>query len=108
MSGEKTSLSTLAGTMENSFATLRAEPQKAELVGDEFLRIMSDILTYALLCEEAAWTLAIKHDVTKLLVCRSYHARVWPGEIAIPSFSPSELLRHFNQVVQAEPIPPRN
>jgi acyl-CoA dehydrogenase len=108
MSDEKTSLSTLAGTMENSFAALRAEPQKAELVADEFLRIMSDILTYALLCEEAAWTLASKHDVTKLLVCRSYHARVWPGEVAIPSFSPSELLRHFNQVVQAEPIPPRN
>jgi acyl-CoA dehydrogenase len=108
MNGEKTTLAALAGTMENSFATLRAEPQKAELVADEFLRIMSDILTYALLCEEAAWALEHKQDGTKLLVCRSYQARVWPGESAAPSFSPSELLSHFNQVVQAEPIPSRN
>ena len=67
---------------------------------------MSDILTYALLCEEAAWEYANKNDGTKLLVCRAYHARVWPGEFATPSFSPGALLRHFNQIVQAEPIPP--
>ena len=90
--------------MEDSFTTLREEPQKAELVADEFLRIMSDVLTYALLCEEAAWTLANKNDGTKLLVCRAYHARVWPGELAAPSFSPSALLLHFNHIVQAEPI----
>jgi hypothetical protein len=106
MKGEKLNLSTLAGTMEDSFTTLRAEPQKAELVADEFLRIMSDVLTYALLCEEAAWEYANKNDCTKLLVCRAYHARVWPGEFAAPTFSPSALLRHFNHIVQAEPIPP--
>lgn len=105
MNGEKINLSALAGRMEDSFTTLRAEPQKAELVADEFLRIMSDVLTYALLCEEAAWTLANKNDGTKLLVCRAYHARVWPGELAAPSFSPSALLLHFNHIVQAEPIP---
>jgi acyl-CoA dehydrogenase len=104
MNGEKLNLSALAGTMEDSFTTLREEPQKAELVADEFLRIMSDVLTYALLCEEAAWTLANKNDSTKLLVCRAYHARVWPGELAAPSFSPSALLLHFNHIVQAEPI----
>jgi hypothetical protein len=49
MNGEKINLSTLAGTMEDSFKKLRAEPQKAELVADEFLGKMSDILTYALL-----------------------------------------------------------
>jgi len=106
MNGEKINLSALAGTMEDSFTTLRAEPQKAELVADEFLRIMSDILTYALLCEEASWEYANKNDGTKLLVCRAYHARVWPGEFAAPSFSPGLLLRHFNHIVQAEPIPP--
>ena len=106
MNGEKINLSTLAGIMEDSFKKLRAEPQKAELVADEFLGKMSDILTYALLCEEAAWEYANKNDGTKLLVCRAYHARVWPGEFATPSFSPGALLRHFNQIVQAEPIPP--
>jgi acyl-CoA dehydrogenase len=106
MNGEKINLSTLAGTMEDSFKKLRAEPQKAELVADEFLGKMSDILTYALLCEEAAWEYANKNDGTKLLVCRAYHARVWPGEFATPSFSPGALLRHFNHIVQAEPIPP--
>lgn len=105
MNGETINLSALAGTMEDSFKKLRAEPQKAELVADEFLRIMSDVLTYALLCDEAAWTYAHKHDGTKLLVCRAYHARVWPGEFASPSFSPGILLRHFNHIVQAEPIP---
>jgi acyl-CoA dehydrogenase len=104
MNGEKLNLSALAGTMEDSFTALREEPQKAELVADEFLRIMSDVLTYALLCEEAAWTLANKNDDTKLLVCRAYYARVWPGELAAPSFSPSSLLLHFNHIVQAEPI----
>ena len=79
---------------------------KAELVADEFLRRMSDVLTYALLCEEAAWTYVKKHDGTKLLVCRGYHARVWPGEFVAPSFSPGALLRHFNRIVQATPIPP--
>ena len=104
MNREKLNLSALAGTMEDSFTALREEPQKAELVADEFLRIMSDVLTYALLCEEAAWTLANKNDGTKLLVCRAYHTRVWPGELAAPSFSPSALLLHFNHIVQAEPI----
>lgn len=105
MNDEKINLSTLAGRMEGSFTTLRAEPQKAELVADEFLHLMSDILTYALLCEEAAWTLPNKNDGTKLLVCRAYHARVWPDELAAPSFSPSPLLRHFNHIVQVELMP---
>jgi acyl-CoA dehydrogenase len=106
MNGENINLSTLASTMEDSFKKLRAEPQKAELVADEFLGKMSDILTYALLCEEAAWEYATKNDGTKLLVCRAYHARVWPGEFAGPSFSPGALLRHFNHIVQTAPIPP--
>src|SRR5882762_1996918 len=106
MNGEKINLSTHAGTMEDSFTKLRAEPQKAELVADEFLRIMSDVLTYALLCEGAAWTYANKNDGTNLLVCRAYHVRVWPGKFAAPSFSPGALLRHFSHIVQAEPIPP--
>jgi len=106
MNGEKINLSALAGTMDGSFQKLRAEPQKAELVADEFLGKMSDVLTYALLCEEAAWTYINKHDGTKLLVCRAYHARVWPGEFIVPSFSPGTLLRHFNHIVQAKPIPP--
>ena len=106
MNGENINLSALASTMERSFKKMRAESQKVELVADEFLHKMSDILTYALLCEEAAWTYTNKNDCTKLLVCRAYHARVWPGEFAVPSFSPSALLRHFNHIVQAEPIPP--
>lgn len=106
MNGEKINLSALAGMLDDSFKKLRAEPQKAELVADEFLHKMSDILTYALLCEEAAWILANKHDCTKLLVCRAYHSRVWPEELAAPSFSPGALLRHFIHIVQAEPIPP--
>jgi len=106
MNSEKHNMSVLADTMEKSFTALRAEPQKAELVADEFLRIMSDVLTYALLCEEAAWTYTNKHDGTKLLVCRAYHARVWPGEFSAPSFSPSALHRHFRKIVQAEPISP--
>ncbi|MEK7351633.1 MAG: hypothetical protein AAB177_12230, partial [Nitrospirota bacterium] len=106
MNGEKINLSAMAGMLDDSFKKLRAEPQKAELVADEFLHTMSDILTYALLCEEAAWTLANKRDGTKLLVCRAYHACVWPGELAAPSFSPGALLRHFIHIVQAEPIPP--
>ena len=108
MNGETIKLSALAGTMEDSFTTLRTAPQKAELVADEFLHNMSDVLTYALLCEEAAWTLAHKHDGTKLLVCRAYYARIWPGEFAVPSFSPGQLLRHFKQIVLTEPIPPHN
>jgi alkylation response protein AidB-like acyl-CoA dehydrogenase len=105
MNGEKINLLALAGMLDDSFKKLRAEPQKAELVADEFLHKMSDILTYALLCEEAAWTLANKRDGTKLLVCRAYHSCVWPGELAAPSFSPGALLRHFIHIVQAEPIP---
>ncbi len=106
MDSEKIKLSALVDTMETSFHALRAAPQKAELVADEFLHNMSDILTYALLCEEAAWALAHTHDGTKLLVCRAYHARAWPGEFSAPSFSPSALLRHFNHFVRAEPISP--
>ena len=105
MDNEKITLSTLADTMEDAFNTLRAEPQKAELVADEFLHNMSDVLTYALLCEEAAWGYATKNDGTKLLVCRAYHTRIWPGKFAAPSFSPGALLRHFNHIVQAAPIP---
>ena len=106
MNGEQINLSALAGTMEDSFKTLRAEPQKAELVADEFLHKMSG---YPDLCSAVRRSgvdiHANKNDGTKLLVCRAYHARVWPGEFAVPSFSPSALLRHFNHIVQAEPIP---
>lgn len=106
MNGENINLSALASTMEDSFKKLRAEPQKAELVADEFLGKMSDVLTYALLCEDAAWEYANKNDGTKLLVCRAYHARIWRDEFAAPSFSPGALLRYFNHIVQTEPIPP--
>jgi acyl-CoA dehydrogenase len=106
MNGERTNLSALADAMEDSFRKLRAEPQKAELVADEFLHHMSHVLTYALLCEEAGWEYANKNDGTKLLVSRAYHARIWPGELTSPSFSPGALLRHFTHVMQGEPIPP--
>ena len=106
MNGENINLSALASTMERSFKKMRAESQKVELVADEFLHKMSDVLTYALLCEEAAWIYENKNDGTKLLICRAYHAHVWPGEFAAPSFSPGALLRHFNHIVQSEPIPP--
>ena len=106
MNGENINLSALASTMERSFKKMRAESQKLELVADEFLHKMSDVLTYALLCEEAAWIYENKNDGTKLLICRAYHAHVWPGEFAAPSFSPGALLRHFNHIVQSEPIPP--
>jgi len=68
MNGETINLSALAGTMEDSFKKLRAEPQKAELVADGIPAHHVGCPHLCLLCEEAAWTYGTQTRWHELLV----------------------------------------
>ena len=107
MNGEKLNLSALAGTMDGSFTKSAGRTAKSRACRG---RIPAHNVRCLDLCSAVRRSgvdiTSTRHDGTKLLVCRAYHARVWPGEFVAPSFSPGALLRHFNHIVQAEPIPP--
>jgi len=103
MTTEKTRLEALHDKMGEAFATLRADPAKSEFVADDFLHSMADALSYALLCEEAAWELTHHDDQTKWLMADHYYRTVLVRESA-PSFAPTRLQEHVGDVLAGRAI----
>jgi acyl-CoA dehydrogenase len=103
MGQERASLRSLTSAMSISLKQLRATPEKIELVADEFLRDMSDMLAYALLCEEAAFELINYNDKTKQLTADNYFRNNF-GVKRQPSFSQTPLHKKFNEVINNQPI----
>jgi len=107
MKTEKNRLTKLHKNMAQAFTALRAAPDNAERVADDFLHQMSDALSYALLCDEAAWELAQYQDNTKRLVSDDYYHATFVQKTS-PAFKPGALQKHFNAVSAVQVIaPPR-
>ncbi|WP_428606767.1 acyl-CoA dehydrogenase family protein [Sedimenticola sp.] len=83
-------------------STLKKQPQKMELVADDFLHQMADTLAYGLLCAEAVWELESYNDRTKLLYARHYYGRTLAHER--PFFNMTELHENFTNVVNGIPV----
>lgn len=104
MAGEKRRLSEMRTSMAESLEQLRRAPKSMELVADEFLHKMSDMLSYALLCDEAAWELQHDNNRQKLLVARHFHEKVFKANPLKPDFESGALHRHFNEMVTGMPV----
>lgn len=105
MGWEKGRLGYLRGRMDASLKDLSATRESA-LAGPRLLHDLSQALTYALLCEEAAHEIRVHNDVSKQLVARSFydeHYRTDPRT----AFGKCDLHRHFNEVAQGVPVPAR-
>ncbi len=94
--------------LENALEQLRArtgdDDNTADQVADEFLDIMSDVLSYALLLHEAAWEMTNEQDMKKLLVARRYYDLTFERKL-IPGFQPSVLQAQFEKLSRGLPIP---
>lgn len=101
MKPETTRLTDLAIEMDTSLKAFAAAPEKSELVAHRFLKAMSGVLTYALLCEEAAREL--DSDKTKQLIARNYHDIHYGDKVPV-SLEKSALHEHFTDVVNGKPI----
>lgn len=85
------------------FAHLQGAPEISELVADEMLHKMSDILAYAMLCDEAGWELTQYKDYTKILTADHYYDRTFGTKTAL-SFTKKPLHCHFNEVIAGAPV----
>ncbi len=98
MQAEKDRLAHLAEALAQSFMELRANPAQIEQVADVFLHNMADILSYALLCRDAAREQKGDAGQIRLLVCGHYHDNLW-NRAATPSLTPSPLLVRFGTLM---------
>lgn len=96
-------LSQLVVRCENNFEKLAAQPEKAELVADDFLHDMADILAYALLCEEAGQELCQYKDYTKVMAAKHYYDRTFEAGACI-SFTEKPLHQYFNEIIHGVPV----
>ena len=77
--------------------------KKPSSVGVKLMRQVSDVLSYALLCEEAAHELSLYKDISKQLIARTYYDQYLSSRDKF-SFEPSPLHKYFNQIASREPI----
>lgn len=100
MKSERSTLNLLLDDLYHSLGQLKNNPQDTELVADEFLHLMSNVLTYALMCKEAAWELEHNNDSGKLLFTRNFYQGLQNSGFGAPSFEPSDLHKNFNAVIE--------
>ena len=98
MDTEKDNLSALKNNITTDFQQLQDNPDAATLVADDLLHKMSDILSYALLCEQAAWDSENLHAKTRHLTAAHFHRRTF--EDRTTWFSPKHCHQHFNNIVR--------
>ena len=104
METEARHLADLQDKVGYSLQRLAASPDSAVTAGLRFLQDMSAILTYGLLCEEAAAERALCNDMTKQLVAGRFydrHCRHYEGT----SLVQDPLQEHFDAVSCGRIIP---
>ncbi|QQG36422.1 MAG: acyl-CoA dehydrogenase family protein [Micavibrio aeruginosavorus] len=103
LSYDKARLTLKLHELECSLADFRARPQMADQVEDEFLDVMSHVLAYGLLLQEASWELTHEQDMKKLLVARHYYERAFERK-AVPDFRVTDLQSHFDTIAKGSSI----
>ena len=89
--------------LKNELNTLKNNPQQAELVADDLLNQIADTMTYALLCDDAAWDLQHDGSPKKLLAARHYAEQVFPPKSV--KTDAAKLKTLFAAVVRNETVP---
>lgn len=103
MKAESLNLSSLINEAKNALSELRQNPKKAELSADEYLNYLSEVLAYALLCEEASWEMINEKDLTKKLFADHFYQNTFMN-IKKPSLSKTNLHNHFNDIARGNKI----
>ena len=104
MQEEQNTLKALAGDLTKTLDSLGKSPENAEVFADDLLHSMSNMLSYALMCEEAAWELAHDNNASKLLFTRQFHRSLTMSALGAPDLESASLLSHFNDVVNGKVI----
>lgn len=104
MYAAKSNLAKLHSELMRDFIYLERAPETAELVADELLAKMSDILSYALLCEQAGWDIQELDDTTRKLTAEQFYNHTFGSRAAI-KFRKTPLHEHFNDIVRDQRIP---
>lgn len=86
--------------LKSDLHLLKANPQRAELVADDLLNQIADTLTYALLCDDAAWDMQHDGSPKKRLAARHYAEQVFPPKN--PQIDAAKLKALFAAVVRNE------
>ncbi len=84
--------------IRGELTALKTNPQNAELVADDLLNQIADTLTYALLCDDAAWDLQHDGSQKKLLAARHYAEKTFPPRVVKTDMAKLNIL--FGAVVR--------
>lgn len=104
MEQERIRLKTLRKALKSAFKDLKNDPGSIEELADEFLHSMSNILSYTLLCEEAAWELEHDDNASKLFFARHMQNTMMRNGFSAPNFGTTSLQANFDKVVKSEAI----
>lgn len=103
MKGEHDVLAQRVARLKNDLDRLKANPQLAELIADDLLNQIADTLTYALLCDDAAWDLHHDGNAKKRLAAQHYADHTFPPKD--PQMDAAQLKALFGAVVRNETVP---
>jgi acyl-CoA dehydrogenase len=105
MKTERDRLTALADDMKTALADLAQNPRAASQAADEYLARMSDVLAYALMCEEGAWEMEHCNDAEKALFAGRFYDRAFVSNIR-PGLEVPLLQKEFARVVRGQGFEP--
>jgi len=105
LQAQRQNIESLAAEMKTALADLARRPGAGPQAADEYLHKMSDVLAYALLCEEGAWEIAHCNDAEKILFADRYFDRTF-GQHARPDLDVPLLQREFARVAGGQGFAP--
>lgn len=105
LSAQRQNIETLAMEMTSALTDLASRPTAVSQAADEYLEKMSDVLAYALLCEEGAWEAAYCNDAEKILFADRFFDRTF-GPYTRPGLDAPLLQREFGRVAGGQGFAP--
>ncbi|MDP2205139.1 MAG: acyl-CoA dehydrogenase family protein [Alphaproteobacteria bacterium] len=106
MAAEKKLLDTGLVQTERALAHLRAHPEDGARFARKLMDHMADVLSGALLAEEAAHDLAQNNDARKALIARSYLDRAFGAKEFKLGSEKDPVQTHFDALLHYRPIAP--
>lgn len=104
MAQDQQSLTIMVDDLKRQIDDVTSKPQTAEFVADDILHRAGDVLTYALLCHEAAWELTNKNCSMKQLAAQKFAEITFNPRNTGP-VDPQVLQDEFNTLVRRIPRP---
>lgn len=106
MAAEKALLDTGLQQAERALAHLRNHPEDGERFARKLMDHMADVLSGALLAQEAAHDLAAHHDARKALVAKTYLQKAFGSKELSLSHDKDPVQVHFDALLHYRAVPP--